>query len=119
MKAPEKPPVLVPGLDEHLKRMAAMTPKEKEEFAAGIRKKLKEERKDAEDQRWKRGKYAPELHPVGKCVVCKTKTIIEKWKVSYDGELIMGGSSNARMGMQGYYCTKCGIRYEFVPKDKK
>lgn len=58
--------------------------------------------------------------PAGTCRVCFGE-VIEKIVSVFVGEPIYGPRSRDQTSKRrdGYYCTECGIRYEFPPPPKE
>lgn len=55
----------------------------------------------------------------GKCVVCNG-AIVAKYVTEFHGSVIFGGPQrNARKVFKGYHCSGCGLKYEFIPENKK
>lgn len=58
----------------------------------------------------------------GRCRVCKgdiTENIVRRFN-PMSGPMVFGPGSRQQLvnSHEGYYCTKCGISYEFVPGEK-
>jgi hypothetical protein len=83
-------------------------------------RKEKEER-DADERAKKNrtGKYDPINFPLGTCRVCNEESIVAKDKWVSTGEMRIGGPSNQFRAHDCFYCKSCGIKYQFVPKDKE
>ena len=58
---------------------------------------------------------AKKPEPEGICVVCKTVTVVPSMRVEPFTMSTPIGSPLSRY-RDGYYCTTCGLRYEFPAK---
>jgi len=81
-----------------------------------IREIMAQSAKDWEERERKR-RLPPEM-PKGKCVICKGVVEATHSKQYAPGEMKIGGPPPPfSWKLLGYYCTRCGLKYEFLPPE--
>ena len=85
-----------------------LTPEECKRIAEAIPKHIEDRRKDEEDKRHKRGKYAPET---GSCVSC-SGTVSAVVRVRDTGRI---GGPPGRSFIAHWQCVRCGLMYGKCP----